>query len=595
MATTLNMAAFSEALVVLGTAGVVVPMVHRFGLSPVLGYLGAGALLGPLGLGAWSSDWPLLRWLTIRDAQSVSVIADLGVVFLLFLIGLELSYERLMAMRRLVFGLGGLQVIVTAGVIAGLLAAAGQDAAGAIVLAACLALSSTAVVLEVLSQQGRLHTATGRGSFAVLLAQDLAVIPILTLISILGAGTVGSLWSTLTLTAGKALAAGAFIVVGGRFVLRPLFRQVARTRSSELFIAAILFVIVGTGVVAAAADLSMALGAFVAGLLLAETEYRKTIEVTIEPFKGLLLGIFFFTVGMGIDWRILAASPLLLLAAVAGLIAVKAAIMVVLARWYRMPWPAAIEQSILLGPGGEFAFVGIGLALALGVVGKPAASFAIAVTSLSMALIPGLAMLALRLTHGDERPAEVAAALRIAPQARRHHAIVVGHGRVGKVVCQLLAEHGVAYTAIDHDAITVTKDRTAGRQVYFGDATSPEFLRACGLMEAQAVIITIHTTEQIDEILRLVRSLRPDIMVVARARDAAHARHLYSLGVTDAVPETVEASLQLSEAALVGLGIPAGPVIASIHEMRDVFRRELQQAAATAGQSGTRSIRPSTR
>ena len=592
MAASINIPVYSDALIVLGTAGVVVPMVHRFGFSPVLAYLGAGAILGPLGLGALFKDATILTWLTVREAKNVAGIADLGVVFLLFLIGLELSYERLWSMRRLVFGLGGSQVLVSTIMIGALFGIAGHAAPVAILLGACLALSSTAIVLDVLSRQGRLTGSLGRASFAVLLAQDLAVIPILMFVSVLGASQGTSVIATVGTAALKALVAVSLIILVGRFVLRPLFRQVARTHSSELFIAAILFVIVGTGVIAALADLSMALGAFVAGLLLAETEFRKAIEATIEPFKGLLLGIFFFTVGMTIDVRVLLEEPVLILASVLGLIALKALVLTGLARVFRQSWPVAIETGLLLGPGGEFAFVGVGLATALGVVGGRDAAFVLAVTSLTMACIPVIAIWTPRLLKRLDAPKEPDTALLLLPAAQRRHAIVVGHGRVGKVVCTMLARHGVAYTAVDHDALAVTRDRAAGAAVYYGDATSPAFLRACGILDASAVIITIHTSALIDEILREVRALRPDIPVVSRARDAAHARHLYAVGVTDAVPETIEASLQLSEAALVGLGIPTGPVIASIHEQRDVFRAELQRAATAAGAGETRSIKP---
>ena len=591
MASSINIQVYSDALVVLGTAGVVVPMVHRWGISPVLGYLGAGALLGPLGLGSFISQVPILYWFTIVDAKNVVGIADLGVVFLLFLIGLELSYERLMAMRRLVFGLGGLQVVITTAMLSAIIAVAGQKTPTAIMLGACLALSSTAIVLEVLSSQGRLPSSAGRASFAVLLAQDLAVIPILMFVSILGADKGSSVLTTIVVALSEAVAAVALIVFVGRMLLRPLFRQVARTQSSELFIAAILFVIVGTGVVAAAANLSMALGAFVAGLLLAETEYRKAIEATIEPFKGLLLGLFFFTVGMGIDARELAREPLLLIASVVGLMGLKTGVLIALARWFKLSWPVSVETGLLLGPGGEFAFVGIGLAAALGIVTQRVASFSLAVTSLTMALIPVLALVANRLSPWLKQPRALDAALTVQPEPQKKHAIVVGYGRVGMVACTMLERNRVAFTAVDHNADTVTEERGQGHAVYFGDAAQSAFLRACGLMEASGVIVTIHTQSLIDEVVKEVRKLRPDILVVARARDADHARHLYALGVTDAVPETIEASLQLSEAALVGLGVPTGLVIASIHERRDEFRHELQAAAKDAGLTGTRSIR----
>jgi CPA2 family monovalent cation:H+ antiporter-2 len=595
MAAPINIDAYSDALVVLGTAGIIVPLVQRFGLSPVLGYLGAGAVLGPLGLGSFVADVPLLYWLTVVDAKNVAGIADLGVVFLLFLIGLELSYERLKAVRRLVLGLGGLQILISTAIIALALAAAGLKAPIAILLGALLALSSTAIVLEVLSRQGRLATSTGRASFAVLLAQDLAVVPVLMFVSILGGNKTGSIAANIGLALLEAGAAIAIIALIGRFVLRPLLRLVAGTGSKELFIAAILFVIVATAVVAALADLSMALGAFVAGLMLAETEYRKAIEAAIEPYKGLLLGIFFFTVGMGIDARELGREPALLLAAVVGLVAVKAAVLILLGRLFRLSWPTAAETGLLLGPGGEFAFVGLGLALSLGLVTPRETSFTIAVTSLSMALIPLLAIAARRWSHRLAPVQPVAAELEAKPEPQQRHAIVVGYGRVGKLVSTMLARHNVAYTAIDDDPALITHERRMGHPVYFGDAVDPAFLAACGLEKASSMIVTIHARGLIDEIVREVRRIRTDIPIVCRARDAEHARHLYAIGVTDAVPETIEASLQLSEAALVGMGIPTGPVIASIHEQRDVFRRELQDAASGAGRTARHSLRQKAR
>ncbi len=591
MAAPINIDAYSDALVVLGTAGIVIPVVRRWGFSPVLGYLAAGALLGPLGLGSLINTFPFLYWVTVVDAKNVAGIAELGVVFLLFLIGMELSYERLKAMRRLVFGLGILQIMSSAAVIGSIAALAGNTPAVSIILGACLALSSTAIVVEVLSNQGRLATTAGRASFSVLLAQDLAVIPLLLFVSILGAGASSSVMASLVLALlNAALAVGAIVIVG-RLFLRPLFRLVASTGTSELFVAAALFVIIATGVVAAMAGLSMALGAFIAGLLLAETEFRKAIETTIGPFKGLLLGLFFFTVGMSIDFRELARQPLWLFAAVVGLIGIKSILLTGLARIFRMPWSAAIETGLLLGPGGEFAFVGIGMATTLGLINANVSSFTLAVTSITMALIPVLSHFARRLAPKFADHKAFDAELIIAPSSGTGHAIVVGYGRVGQVVCSMLDRHSFRYIAVDHDADTVPQHRRSGREVYYGDATNPEFLKSCGLMDARAVIVTVATAAAIDEIVRQVRAVRTDIVVVSRARDAAHARHLYAIGVTDAVPETIEASLQLSEATLIGLGFPTGLVIASVHEKRDEFRRELQQAAGRTGPEIKRSVR----
>ena len=587
MASAINIDAYSDTLVVLGTAAIVVPVLKRVGVSPVLGYLGAGAVLGPLGLGTFVKDVPALFWVTISDAKSVAGIAELGIVFLLFLIGLELSYSRLMNLRRLVFGLGGLQVALSTAAIGAILVQFGHATPVAVILGACLALSSTAIVMELLAEQGRLNSGTGRASFAILLAQDLAVIPVLLFISILGTNSGGNIFVTVGVALLQATVAIAALVVVGRLVLRPLYRQVAATRSSEIFIALSLFVVVCAAVVAAQAGLSMALGSFVAGLLLAETEYRKAIEAAIEPVKGLLLGMFFFTVGMGLDVRELVRDPMLLAACVVGLIALKAALLIVLIRVFRLGWPAAIEAGALLGPGGEFAFVGIGMAASLAVLPKSTASFALAVTSLSMVLIPALSTLGRRL-GARAAPAKSANVHLVArPSASAKRTIVVGYGRVGRVVGTMLERHGLAYIATDDDAITVSRERSAGKPVYYGRAQDAAFLKLCGVADASSVVITIHDRAAIDAIVVEVRKLRPDILIVSRARDAEHARHLYLVGASTAVPETIEASLQLSEAALLGLGVAAGPVIASIHEERDVFRKALQ---AVRGEVAKRAI-----
>ncbi|MDX2202556.1 MAG: cation:proton antiporter [Hyphomicrobiaceae bacterium] len=590
MAASINFTGYSDVLVLLGTAGVVVPLVRRYRINPVLAYLAAGIVLGPLGLGQFKEAVPLLHWLTIIDAKNVEVVADLGVVFLLFLIGLELSYVRLLTMRRLVFGLGMSQVAFSALVISIALAPFLKSGSAAIAIGCCLALSSTAIVIEVLSENQRLSTSAGRASFSILLAQDLAVVPILLFISVAGAHTGSSILAAASQTVLQAVIAAVLIGGVGHLLLRPLFRLVAAARSTDLFIAATLFVIVGTGVAAAVAGMSMALGAFLAGLLLAETEFRKAIEATVEPFKGLLLGLFFFTVGMSIDVRVIAASPFALFGSVLALVAVKAALTIGLARLFRLSWPAAIETGLLLGPGGEFAFVGIALAASVDLILATSQTFLLALTSLSMALIPALSWGARRITSrivARKQHEDLVAPTPGGPP----RAIVVGHGRMGETVCDMLEVHQHPFVATDRDHNAVREARKAGRDVYFGDAANPEFLKALGVMTAPALIVTIHDRAGIDEIVRVSLSLRPDLLIISRARDATHASHLYKIGVADAVPETIEASLQLSEAALVGLGLPTGKVIASIHDKRDDFRRSLLEAAGRAGRNDTRGLR----
>jgi len=587
---------YGDALLVLGTAGIVVPLLRRLGVSPVIGYLGAGAVLGPYGLGSLRAEYGVLPWITVSDTKALAGVAELGVVFLLFTIGLELSYSRLKTMRRLVFGLGSLQVVASTAVIAALCASAGLELTLSVILGACLALSSTAIVIEILAAQRRLSTSTGRASFSILLAQDLTVVPLLLFLLILGSGGETSVYEALALALMNAALGLGVIVLVARLFLRPLFRLVASTGASEPFMAATLFVVVATGVAASRAGLSMALGAFVAGLLLAETEYRKSVEIAIEPFKGVLLGIFFFTVGMGIDFREILNHPGLIFGAILALVIVKAAIVAGIAPAFGVPLPASIETALLLGPAGEFAFVGLGLAAKLGLMPANVSSPALAVTSLSMAFIPLLDFAGRRIaekTVTDRRALDDA--LFALPEAElKGHAIVVGHGRVGQVLCTLLERHSFPFIASDKDPDVVSQHRRLGREVYYGDASNPAFLQACGLDCANALIITITAGDGIDGIVKTALKLRPDLVIISRARDSAHARHLYGIGVTDAVPETIEASLQLSEASLVALGIAAGPAIASIHEMRDEFRVEFQDAAHRSGRHVTRAIRRKT-
>jgi len=587
----LNIEVYSDALVVLGTAGVLMPIVRRLGVSPVVGFLAAGAALGPLGLGSFVQAVPLLFWVTVTNAANISGIAEFGVVFLLFLIGLEMTFERLMSLRRAILAIGGSQWLVTSAVLAiGCYALGLAPAAGA-VLGACLALSSTAIVIEILSAQGRMSTATGRASFSILLAQDMATIPLLIFVALLGVGE-KALGSAIGLAFLQAALALGLIVLFGRVFLRPLFRLVAEARSAELFIAAILFVIVATGVVAAAAGLSMALGAFVAGILLAETEYRKNVEAIMQPFKGLLLGIFFFTVGMLIDIRATLAAPGVVVGGVMALIAVKAGIAALVLSTARQSRAATVETALLIATGGELGVVGITAAQAAGVLEPQTATLALLVIVLSMAVTPLLGVVGRRVSARLAPPPAADPEAVVRPPRETKHALVVGHGRVGRVVCEMLERHKIAYIATDSDARSVALDRRRGRPVYFGDATQKPFLELCNLDQAAAVIVTIHTAAAIEKVVAAVREIRPDIPIISRALDAAHASRLYSMGVTDAVPETIEASLQLSEAALVGIGVPMGLVIASIHDKRDSFRAELRAAARAAGVAEPHGLRP---
>ena len=575
---------YKDALLVLGTAGVVVPVMHRFRISPVLGFLIAGAILSPKGLGALATAAPAVEWFTITSPERVSVLAELGVVFLLFLIGLELSFERLLTMRRLVFGLGLMQVTISAVLIALCAIAFGQQPMPALVIGAALSLSSTAIVVEMMAQQKRLSTSAGRTSFAILLFQDLAVVPILFMLGVLDPTAGGSLATSVVTALVQAAAALAIIIGVGRFLLRPLFQMVAQTQNHDLFIAATLFVAVGTSFATAAAGMSMALGAFVAGLMLAETEYRRAVAAAIEPVKSLLLGVFFFSVGLSIDLAVLIANPIAILGSTLGLFTLQALVIYVLARTFGVAKPAAIETASVLAPGGEFAFVILTAALSYKLVSAETTSVLLTSVALSMAFIPIVWHLGRQLAQRMSPATAIDPELTVLPGAdAQSKALVVGYGRVGQLIGEMLAEHKVPYIAADREPRIVTAARRDGKPVYYGDVRQLDFLKHCGLDTARAAIITIHTQSEIDQIVTALRNAYPKLIIVARAKDALHARHLYALGVTDAVPETIEASLQLSEAALVGLGVPTGLVIASIHERRDVFRAELQGAAHAAG------------
>lgn len=592
MAGGLDISAYKDGLIVLTTAAVIVPLVNRLKLSPILGFLAAGVALGPKGLGAFTGSYPMLDYITVTGEKQIAAIAELGIVFLLFLIGLELSPQRLLTMRRLVFGLGGLQIVVSTTALAAGLYWLGLKPGTALLIGASLSLSSTAIVVELLARSGRLATTTGRTSFAVLIAQDIAVVPLLFLVGVVGSGQQGAVWLELL----QALAEGALaiiaIVLVSRFLLQPLFRLVAAPDNPEFFIAATILVAIGTGVVSAIAGLSMALGAFVAGLVLAETEYRRAIEVTIEPFKSLLLGVFFFSVGMSIDPGMIWRHPLLIIAGVAALSLVKAGIAYGLARLFKVSRAAAIETAFLLAPGGEFAFIVIAMTLSLSLIDRYTAEFLLTVVAVSMAVLPFIAVGGRSLSRRLVSQALPAEAMIAPPGDVAQRAVVVGHGRVGEVVCAMLERHKVPYLVTDRDVGTVVRWRDRGRAIFYGDASNPLFLKSCGLEQASALIITINVPGKVKEIVKAAKLMREDVVIVARARDAAHARELYAIGVTDAVPETIEASLQLSEAALVGLGVPTGYVIASVHEKRDQFRNELQEAARSQGLDESRAIRP---
>jgi CPA2 family monovalent cation:H+ antiporter-2 len=578
--------AYKDVVLFLATAGVVVPLFRRWKISPILGFLGAGVLLGPYGLGALAHDMEWLGAFTIDNPQEVAQLAEFGVVFLLFMIGLELSWERLSRMRRFVFGLGAAQVGIGMAAAGGVAFMLGQPLPAAIAIGAALALSSTAIVMPILTEQKRQHSLAGRATFSVLLFQDLAVAPILVTLTLLGRGG-GTGSPGLLMAFAPAVLGVLLLLVVGRLVLRPMLRSVAKAKSEELFVAACLLVVIGAGLVSALTGLSMALGAFIAGLLLAETEFRHEVEVTIEPFKGLLLGLFFVSIGIGLNVPLLLQKPVEILGAAGVLLTVNATVIFGLARLFGLKWRAAVEAALLLAGAGEFAFVILGQAMEQKLVGRETGEAILVAATLSMTCIPLLAALGAKIggrrIAPSELPSETDGATEGATAEPR--VIICGYGRVGKLVGDMLRRHDIGWVAVEKDPRLVEAARRAGDAIYFGDASRSEFLLRSGLEDAPALVVTMDDPDGAEAIVATARQLRSGLTIVARARDARHAYRLYELGATDAVPETVEASLQLSEALLVEIGVPMGLVIASIHERRDEFRKALNRPESLGGRT----------
>jgi monovalent cation:H+ antiporter-2, CPA2 family len=583
MAGIIDIAAFKEPIIILTAAAIIVPIFHRFKISPVLGFILCGVILGPSGLGAMAVSAPWLYAFTIQDQASIATMAEFGVVFLMFAIGLELSFERINMLRKTVFGLGSAQVGLTAlAIFAVCYFALGLTGTASAVIGLALSLSSTAVVMQTLAEQKRLTTPAGRGAFGVLLFQDLALVPILFAVSMLapdrmGLGIAGFMKSFFV-----AVLAVAGAIIIGRIVLRPVFRQAARTRSPEIFMAACLLVLIATSLGAATAGLSMTLGAFLAGLLLAETEYRREVETTIQPFKGLLLGVFLVSVGMSVNIYKILERPVEIGLCVVGLIALKALIVNAAGPFFGIKRPGATKAGLLLGPGGEFAFVVLALAVSVNVVRQDQADFALLVTAITMCLIPFLALWGVAPTSNKQVLTEIpeTALVAAALTGDQAHVIVAGYGRVGVVVVDLLEQQGIAYLAVDADIDRVRRARKEGRKVYYGDAARGDFLRACGIDHAKALVVTMNGGSAVDEVVKAARLEAPSLPIVARARDGDHAVHLYNLGVREAVPETLEASLQVGEALLVEAGVPMGKILVAIHDKRADMRAALLEASS---------------
>jgi monovalent cation:H+ antiporter-2, CPA2 family len=535
---------------------IVVPIFRRFRASAVLGYLVAGSAIGPHGLDL------------LRGPRAVTALADLGVIFLLFSIGLGLSVERLSSLRRYVFGLGTLQVVITTLAITLTLRLAGVSGDAALVLGAGLALSSSAIVLQGLVERREIATLQGRVAFAVLLLQDLAVVPLLTLVPLL-AGSGQGLGMALGLAFLKAAATLVVIMAIGRLALRPVLRAVARGGTPELFTGIVLLLVLGIGWVTEQAGLSMALGAFLAGLLVAETEYRPQVESDVQPFRGLLLALFFMTVGMGIDAGLLWRHAPLLVGLLAALLIGKALILAGLCRVVGLSLGMGAGIGLMLAQSGEFAFVLFTLARGQGVLPAEAAQTAILLVGLSMAATPALLTAARVVFRRHHQAASAAAALGHETRELRDHVVIAGFGRVGQTLALLLESRLVPYLALDLDAERVAEARRRELPVYFGDASRAEVLRAAGVEQARMAAITLDQPDAAARSVQVLRAMSPDLPVLVRARDVAQAEQLAGAGATEVVPEIVEGSLQLGEMLLRRLGATRDEV----DQVLDEFRR----------------------
>jgi CPA2 family monovalent cation:H+ antiporter-2 len=565
---------FSDALVILGAAGIVIPAFARIRISPIIGFILIGLLVGPSGLGALSRQYPWLHYVTISDPHGIEPFAELGIVLLLFSIGLELSFRRLWSMRGLVFGVGGAELLVCAAIIAAGLYLTGESVSGSVGLGLALALSSTAIVLPLVGT----HTPVGRSALAMLLFEDLALVPIVFALGAMApqaSGGVGSFVGTMLL-GGVVAVAMLFL---GRRLLPPLFAQAARTKNPEMFLAACLLVVIVSSLVTSGIGFSPILGALIAGMVIAETEYRGEVEVVTAPFRGLGLGIFLITVGMSVDLGVVLADWQALLAALAGVLVVKAVVTALLLRLGGSETAVAAETGVLMASPSETTLIVLGSATAAQLVAPGTAAFWQIVTAIGLTVTPLLAKLgrlAGRQVAGQELAGQMDASLETAEPGQ---VVILGFGRVGRMVADMLEAHDKDYLAIDADVDGVKAARKDGYDVLFGDVAHPELLDRLREREPSAFILTMDNPVLVKRLARQLRTMFPDLPIVARARDTAGAAELYKAGVTDAVPETLEASLQLSEAALVDLGVPMGPVIASIHEKRDELRAEIKTEA----------------
>jgi monovalent cation:H+ antiporter-2, CPA2 family len=533
-------------VIILLAAVVVVAIFRRFHLSPVLGYFVAGAAIGEYG------------WFSFVKSADTEVFGELGIVFLLFAIGLELTFERLKSMRVQVFGFGGLQFLLTFLAIFGCLYFVGISIKTALVISGGFALSSTAIVLQVVSEERKQSTQVGRLSLAVLLMQDLAVVPLLVLVPLLASGGEQSIVPLLTSVMFKAIFVLISIFILGRLLLRPIFRVINYTSSknNELFIATTLLIVLASAWATEVMGLSLALGAFMAGLLIAETEFHLQAEESINPFKGLFLGLFFMTVGMSFNFTLVLQEWHTIIIISFLLIFAKALIVIALGALFRFNWGTAIHAGLLLSQGGEFAFILFKLASRQGIIPSHTSEILMVVVTVTMALTPLLSIVGnLIAEHLDKKEKMNYQDVNKDVSDLYNHVVVVGFGKVGKMVARLLEAEKVNYIAIDINPNHVIHERKDGFPVYLGDGSNVDILDSVGLKRSKSVIITINNEVTLKRCSKVIRDHMPDIPVIVRAKDLGYERELYKVGVTTIVPETYETGLQMGGAVLKSIGI----------------------------------------
>ena len=548
-------------LIVLIAAVIVALVFQRLNVSPILGYLVAGALIGEHGFHLF------------EDQETAAALGELGVVFLLFVIGLELSFSRLRVIRRHLFGLGALQVGITALAIGAVCYfAAGYRGSVAVLVGGGLALSSTAMVMQLLIERGEISTRSGRAAFAILLVQDLAAIPLLALVPILAAQTemAGNTYQALASAGINGIAAIVVILLIGRFVLRPVYNIVAQTKSSELFVALSLFVVLGVGYITHTAGLSMTLGAFLAGVMLAETQYRHQIEADIEPFRGVLLALFFINVGLSINVFDIIENWLPIFTVTVVLLVFKALVIFALALAMRLPVPIAGHIAILLCQGGEFALVLLGSGAALGLFPADLAALLITVVAITMMVTPLLAPLG-ALWEEKMRDREATASVPISASETDElsgHMVIAGFGRTGRTVARMLAEAKEPFVVVDLSIENVARGREERAPVFYGDAGRQAVLESAGIARARSLIVTVDSATGSERITTNARRLNPGLRIVARARDYEHADGLEKLGADVAIPELEEGSLRLGAEALRTAGRVDAEVETALAELR---------------------------